>query len=388
MGMSSLSQSQADFMKAFYSGEQVTVPFAKAERRLIDLNFKKTRQVDSSLDLDDKCPAFKAEMEKVLLSNKNIQGAVFSECVYVQALAQKLNLGLFVNLAKERINPAKERFGIDPFTFGIAISSVLKEHNLSPRYLFTNSGRSKVLIQAGGNNGVDCAYIDLVNGQYFTIELKEAYSKTPEPDLPKYSENGKMIVTEEFLDKYPQFASMLEDTFARDLNYFVHAGKNFNKFTQSSVESAANESYTGSKSADVVCTEDKDGILVMLPAHHIGNWADLEGEIRPAGRNRYALWTPKWFISYVTDLGGSVNGNQVSLPLGKVNSINQRGGMKASGYKIGSLFYVKGISCALSGNIIQFSLDNVMQLNPTIAVKMNFKKINYKQVKDFYFGDK
>jgi hypothetical protein len=144
----------------------------------------------------------------------------------------------------------------------------------------------------------------------------------------------------------------------------------------------------GIKSADVVCTEDKDGLLVMLPANHVGIWADLEGEIRPAGRNRYAVWTPKWFLNYIFELGGDVNGNQVRVPASKLKGINQRGGTKASGYKIGSLFYIKGSHCNIIEGFIHFSLENVQQLNPTIAVKMNFKKINRKQVRSIYLGDK
>jgi hypothetical protein len=376
MGMSSLSSTQVEIMSSFYAGDFVTVPFAKAQRRLIELNFKKTRKIDTNLNLENKCPAFRAEMEKVLLSKKNIQGAVFSECAYAQGLAQAFILKHFVD-------PSKEDFEFDDF-----MSKVIHENNLSVRYIYANHDHTKVLVQAGGNNGVDCALIDSGSQSYWTIELKEAYSKTPEPDLPKYSEDGKLFVTKDFLVRYPQFASMLEDTFARELNYFVHAGRNFNKFSKSSIEIAANESYVGTKSADVVCTEDNDGFLVMLPANQVGIWADLEGEIRPAGRNRYAVWTPKWFLNYIYELGGDVNGNQVRVPASKLKGINQRGGTKASGYKIGSLFYIKGSNCNIIEGFIHFSLENVQQLNPTIAVKMNFKKINRTQVRAIYFGDK
>ena len=111
----------------------------------------------------------------------------------------------------------------------------------------------------------------------------------------------------------------------------MHAGKNFNQFTNECVTSAANESYMGNKSANVVCTEDKVGNLVMLPANHIGNWATLEGEIRPAGRNRYSVWTPLWFKGFVEGLAGEVRDSQVSIPISKVKPIKQRGGSKASG---------------------------------------------------------
>ena len=369
------SEKQLEIMHAFYSQALEPISFTKKQRKSIEQSFKKSRTIDKDLQLETRCPAFYAELNKALDSGKNIQGAVFSECVYVQLLAKKFNLTTF-------INPLLDAFEVTGY-----LSEVIESNGLSIRYLFTNYDRTKILVQAGGYNGVDCALIDLDDRKCFTIELKEPYAKTPEPDLPKYSENGNLEVTKEFLDNYPQFASMLEDKFARELNFFVHAGKNFNKFTESSIESAANESYLGNKSADVICTEDKNGNLIMLPAHHIGNWATLEGEIRPAGRNRYSVWTPIWFKSFVESLDGELSNGSVSIPINKVKAIKQRGGTKASGYKIGSLFYIKAESCTDELSNLRFAFDNVQQLNPTIAVKINFKSINGNDVKLHYFKD-
>ena len=371
-----LSDAQNQIMQEFYFKTLTPIAYSKKQRRVIEQSFKKSRTIDVSLELETKCPAFKAELEKSLISGKNIQGAVFSECVYAQELAKIFSLDVFVNPLE------------DAFELGVFLSEVIHQNGLSIRYIYTNNDRTKALIQAGSNNGVDCAFVDLVNHKYYTIELKEPYAKTPEPDLPKYSENGNLIVTQEFLDRYPQFESMLEDTFAKELNFFVHAGKNFNQFTNECVTSAANESYMGNKSANVVCTEDKVGNLVMLPANHIGNWATLEGEIRPAGRNRYSVWTPLWFKGFVEGLAGEVRDSQVSIPISKVKPIKQRGGSKASGYKIGSLFYVRGEACTEDAGTLSFALEEVQQLNPTIAVKMNFKALNGEEVKTHYFEGK
>jgi hypothetical protein len=371
-----LNDAQIEIMHEFYSQPLTTVTFLKKQRRKIEQSFKKARTIEKSLELDAKCPAFRAELDKVLSSGKNIQGAVFSECVYAHALAQKFGLDLFVN-------PLEKPFEIDDY-----LAEVIDLNGLSVRYIYTNFARTMVLIQAGGNNGVDCALVDLVKHRYFTIELKEPYAKTPEPDLPKYSENGDLIVTQEFLDQYPQFESMLDDTFAKELNFFLHAGKNFNKFTEVCVENAANESYMGNKSAHVVCTEDKNGKLVMLPAHQISHWASLVGEIRPAGRNRYSVWTPIWFTDFVNELSGEVKDGRVSIPISKVKRIKQRGGTKASGYKIGSLFYVKADACSEGPDTLGFAFNEVKQLNPTIAVKINFKALKGEEVKPYYFEDK
>ena len=69
-------------------------------------------------------------------------------------------------------------------------------------------------------------------------------------------------------------------------------GSNVHDFDPRSVNAAVTKNYQAKKFADVLCTEDKDTRLVMLPINQAQLWAKTEGEIRPAGRNHYAVWTP------------------------------------------------------------------------------------------------
>lgn len=89
----------------------------------------------------------------------------------------------------------------------------------------------------------------------YTIEYKEPGAKTCEPDLPKYHEDSKILITEDFLKRYPQFTQMLEEK--KDLNFFDIMGSNENNFSVESVNIAVTNNYV-KKYADVVCTEDVD----------------------------------------------------------------------------------------------------------------------------------
>ena len=92
-----LSKAQKNMMKQFYSHPAVKVTFNTVERKKIWNEFKKTRSLEKYSHLEIKVPAIFAELKKSLLNKKNIQPAVFSECVYAQALADKFKLSVFEN---------------------------------------------------------------------------------------------------------------------------------------------------------------------------------------------------------------------------------------------------------------------------------------------------
>ena len=63
----------------------------------------------------------------------------------------------------------------------------------------------------------------------------------------------------------------------------------------------------------------------------------------------------------------------------------ERGGnRKLSGYKITPLFFVYVEDCKIEGDLITFNINDVQQLNPTIAGKMFFKHLVYLSVKRYY----
>lgn len=362
-------------LKDFYGKTDVSVSLNKVQRRAIWDDFVANRDISNIAHLENEIPALYIEMSKALENDRNIQPAVFSECVYTQALAKKYELDKF-----EAHSPG-ERVTSESLT-----QNASKLGELTLRYSYSNQNGTQRLYQAGGASGVDCAYHKLKEDEIVWIEMKEPYARTSEPDLPKYREDGYIISSEGFEKTYPQFSSMLEEQVSKRLNVFEHIGNNIADFSSSSIEKAVTENYSGEKLAHVICTEDEDGVLVMLPSNHVGMWAKLEGEIRPSGRNSYKVWTPLRLMALLRSMNADIQDGEVRIPMIQLKTSNARGSRNVSRYKINPIFFVRESKLQLDGKFGVFSLNSVMQLNPSITAKMNFKGLSVSKVKDFYLG--
>lgn len=367
-----LSRPQKEIMKEFYDIAPTKVIFNKNDR---DKIWIETKNRDSNLDLEKirlLCPAMEHQIKKSYDSGKNIQSAVFSECVYAQTFANMFNLLLFVNCYENK------SFIPDP------IKELLDSYNLISRYAYSTYDKKRMLIQAGSCSGIDSALITVFDLNIYTIEFKEPGAKTSEPDLPKYNESGDLLVTKEFLDEYPQFKDMLNEQEIRGLNFFNIMGNNIHNFSEDSIRYAVSNNYNTTL-LHVVCTEDKKGFLTMMPANQISIWAKIEGEIRPAGRNHYNVWTPNALLRFLREKDAIIKNNKVTISINKLECRRPRGGNREiSGYKINPLFFVYARDCIESDNFITFNIDKVQQLNPTIAGKVFFKELKYDAVKKYY----
>ena len=173
-----LTQPQRELISEYYSLPFTRVILNKSERKNIWEDFKKDRRIVNYTSFENICPALFAELQKATSSGRNIQSAVLSECVYAQTLANQFNLNKFNNYLINKV-------WIDD-----DILSLIQSYGLYPRYLYRNNEGSRILIQAGGNNGVDSALISVSDKNIFSIEFKEPGAKTSEADLPKYREDG------------------------------------------------------------------------------------------------------------------------------------------------------------------------------------------------------
>ena len=199
-----LTRLQKEIMQEFYSIAQTKVIFSKTERKkLWELAKKRSTDIDLQ-ELKIKCPALEHQIQKSFEYGSNIQPAVFSECVYAQTFANMLKLDLFINCTNE------------PGFIPSQVVCLINSYNLVPRYVYSTKDKRRMLIQAGGCGGIDSALITVIDLVIYTIEFKEPSAKASEPDLPKYGEDGKLIVTKKFLSDYPQFEAMLNEQ--KDLN--------------------------------------------------------------------------------------------------------------------------------------------------------------------------
>jgi hypothetical protein len=368
-----LTDLQIKLMRYFYETPELRISLNKAERKNIWDDFVKNRDIENISHLEKVVPALYFEMEKALTQDQNIQPAVFSECVYAQALAAKFNLSKFEHFL--------ENLKIDLAGGDEDLSKIPK---LTVRYSYSSPSGNEVLYQAGGAGAVDCAFKTEFDEGFAMIELKEPYARTSEPDLPKYTENGLIVSSPEFEEEYPQFKGMLDEQLRQGLNVFDHIGNNVSNFSIESLEKAVTENYAGKKYAHVICTEDKKGRLVMLPSNHVALWAKLEGEIRPSGRNSYKVWTPNHLRKVLLNLGATYKNDVVTLPISALKTSKARGNSNISRYKIDPFFFVRKKEVTIEGNYARFTLDAIRQLNPSITAKMKFESLDIKEIQKFY----
>ncbi len=366
-------------MSDFYHFGPEKVILNKVKRDAIWESFKVSRTIPA-LSLESDCPALVNELRKAIDTGQLIQSAVFSECVYAQTLANMFGLLQF------------HIFSEAPSSLSTEVVRLIESYGLRPRYVYRAQDGRQTLIQAGGHHGVDSALISIeektaYSNEYniHTIEFKEPAAKTSEPDLPKYDEDGLLKQTPDFESKYPQFGLMLEEQIILKLNFFERMGTNINDFTVPSISAAVSQNYSGKKYADVICTEDKSAYLTMMPANHAGIWAKTRGEIRPAGRNKYSVWTPFALNRFIRNGGGSLDGNRVTMPLASMITAAARGGDgEVNRYKINSLFFVYARDVEINNAEIRFNLNNIKQLKPTISAHMFFDQLEFSDVNRYY----
>ena len=94
----SLSEVQKNILQLFYNKPIQKISINKSDRTKIWDDFIKNRDVKKYKYLEKEVPAFFYELEKALSGDKNLQPAVFSECVYAQTLAHQFLLLNFTNL--------------------------------------------------------------------------------------------------------------------------------------------------------------------------------------------------------------------------------------------------------------------------------------------------
>ena len=122
----------------------------------------------------------------------------------------------------------------------------------------------------------------------------------------------------------------------------------------------------------------------MLPSNDVARWAKLEGEIRPSGRNSYKVWTPDHLRRVLLNLGATFKNDVITLPIAALKTSKARGNSNISRYKIDPFFFLRKKEVTIDGNLAQFSLDAVRQLNPSITAKMKFESLDVKEIQKYY----
>lgn len=367
-----LTKNQKDILKEFYDIPSTSVVFTKNERKEIWDQFKLKRLIPD-IELKSRCPALLAELQKSINNVNLIQSAVFSECSYAQTLANMLELPKFYN------------YSVSPECLSNSLVLLLNSYKMVARYVYKSNDDRRILIQAGGHGGIDSALITVQDKTIFSIEFKEQAAKTSEPDLPPYGEDGYLTITAEFLLKNPQFEFMINEQILKSLNFWNVMGTNVNNFSKEGIQIAVSDNYASKKFADVICVEDEQGRLTMIPANQVGLWSKTSGEIRPAGRNMHAVWTPNALTDFIVLSGGQIYKGIVTIGIDKLVPAKARGGDNSiTRYKINPIFFVREQNVELDQGTARFQFDKVLQLRPTISAHMHFNKLSVHKVHDYY----
>lgn len=371
--LADLSETQLRILSSFYKKDNVKVSLNKNERSHIWDKFLVSRNLSDFEYLKEMVPALFFEIAKAISSNRNIQSAVFSECVYTKAIADQFGLIDFhyFEKPKHEIVSSKTREGVPVV-------------ELNVRYAYSHNATSSTLYQAGGASGVDCALKIPAIDEIAMIELKESYARASDPNLPKYGNDGRLVTSMKFEASNPQFREMLQEQITKELNIFDHLGSNINDFSAASIEKALTDNYQGSKFAHVICTEDINGYLVMLPSNHVTKWAKMEGEIRPSGRNSCKAWSILRLTEVLLKKGAEINGDRVVIPSRLLKPTIARGGNRISRYRIDPIFFVRERDIKIESGKCKFYLASVKQNIPSITAKMNFELLDIESVRKFY----
>lgn len=369
-----LTKKQKEILGQFYSLPHAKVLFTKKERQAIEKDFANSKQIPA-LNLESICPAMLSEFAKAVEKNAMLQQAVFSECVYAQTLANMFGLSEYFN------------FQTRPDCLSDSVLKLIASYHLTPRYVYKSPDGSRALVQAGGNAGTDSALITIEDNDIYTIEFKEPTAKTSEPDIPyAYNEDGLLTPPPSFLADYPQFEKMLNEQINRELNFWSVRGTNVKDFGIEGIQFAISMNYSAKKYADVICVEDKNGYLAMMPSNQVHLWSETKGELRPVGRNSLEVWTPKAMQKDLLELGAVITNGEVKIPFSKIESAYARGsnGNLLSRFKFGKVYFVRVENSRKVGSDLYFKLDQVRQTKPTISAHMLFKKLRVSEVHEHY----
>ena len=352
------------------------------QKKVRDLIFKHFRDPIKLSEVTIGLPTIESVQSAIntaLRTNKNLQSAILSECVYTFDIASLLGLSIYIECNG------------DFKSLPNALASQLRARKMVPRFAFSNAAKTEFLVQAGGPNAVDACYYSVATSEILWIEYKESEAKFGEADL-LYDDSGLLIKSTVFLKKHSHFVPMLDEAMKDDFNIFDYSAreKNYNVFRKATVSDAI-VNYFKEPISTIVFTEDEDSNLIAFLANDAPRFASkIQGEIRSAGRNPKKIFTNIHFKETFAKLGGAVSpAGECRIAKSKIKHYRfARGGIKGTmtGIKISSLYFVRCEDFGPSESEYLFNLKNVYQLKSSIASKGFYKHLRFDEVKDFYLS--
>ena len=309
-----------------------------------------------------------AEIERQFDAKKALQPGTLVECNLAQTIANMYNLTTFVDSFHSYIRELPAN--VLPYLRA-------EENTLLCRYIYYDPNNYKnFLIQYGNPTSYDADLF--LDNKVVRVEFKDRIARAGERDIKRYDELGKLIIDNKFIEENPDYIPLIEkfneetDIFSR---YNSDCEKvNFDDFDEETKKELLKNYFT-TLGIDTLVTLDKNNQLIAitkdcLDENKAVNIISTNGsEIRPAGKNPGKVFTPKFLEKSIINMNGKIENNIAFVPKEKmIDRIGRGTGGKVTGKKINNLLFVTIENISEENDKCIFSLENVMQLKPTVAV--------------------
>ncbi|MCK9329978.1 MAG: hypothetical protein M0Q94_08915 [Candidatus Cloacimonetes bacterium] len=359
------------FNKIYNNGKLTSIVASKKDIKNLETfyknNFQKTdtysefiREIGKLGRILNLSKAASAEFEKQFNKRQGLQPSILNECFVIQTIADLLKLDHFID-ADEKVENVPVHL----------LRSLIKARggeleSQYPRYIYHGDKQGVVLLQYGDSASIDAIFVN--EGSRIRLEIKDSKAKMGEFDL-SYGEDGKLIPSDKIIEEFPAFLKFI-NKFNSETTVFDQVGRNY-KFGKDIDQATAVElvdSTFKTKKIDLYLLQNSSK-LFTLPTEYLLDNIDISGsEIRTAGRNHFAVFTPANLLSILNSLNAQINGNQVKLLYDAAREKKGRGMTVITRYDINSLYFLKINNVNINTGFVFFDLKDVEQKKPTISM--------------------
>ena len=316
------------------------------------------------------------EIKKQFFKKEALQPGIISECFYSSTLAKLFNLENFLDI-EESVN---EEIPIN------CLEYINKTNNhLNGRYLYYNKDNYNTFIIQYGNPTEGDAVI-VINGNKIKLEYKEKNAKAGEYDV-LYNENGKLIITPDFKEQFPELALLLEK-FNREKTVMELVGHNYKDLNRT-LEMKHIERYFKNNQIDVLISVNKSNEFIAITDEIFKKHMEYKiistvgSEIRTSGRNPKKVFTNNYYEQVKKEINAiKVNDDKYNILKNEYILTTGRGKKEPTRLKFGKVFFIKTKDIEENDYYV-INTQNVKQLIPTISIHIKIIA-SFNELKDFY----
>lgn len=304
-----------------------------------------------------------AEIIKQHSKKQGLQAGIIAECSVVETISRIFGLNHFVDIDDNNQSiPIK--------ILKLFINFKENTDIVLPRYFYYNDTMDTLIVQYGNCKTIDAMFV--TDNDSIRLEIKQVPAKLEEKDINKYDEDGKLVVNDEFQNNNKVYLPFIK-IFNDNTNIFNEIGKNFkiSNFLNDDNLHQIIEQVLNNKQIDIFLFLTDTKIYPILPDHLIWNISFIGSEIRTSGRNATTVFTKKYFLDVLNNVGGYIKNNIVYIPETMVKKTIGRGKAEATRININEFFYIDIKKVSYFNNYVAARIKDIRQKKPTISIHLN-----------------